>query len=90
MNSKIVLSLASALVLAACQSAMLSDERIASNTAGILGVSPSDVRITERRQDGPTNTYYTASTKKGKDACTINGGGLLAAGMTNPPSCNKK
>lgn len=90
MKYKFTLSLAPIFLLAACQSTMLSDDRIASNTAGILGVSPREVKITDRRQDGPTNTYYIASTKKGKYACIINGGGLLAAGMTNAPTCTKK
>lgn len=78
------------IMTAACQTTMLSDDRIASNTAGVLGVSPSEVRIVDRRTDGPTNTYYTAITKKGRYACVINGGGALAFGMTNPPVCNKK
>lgn len=82
---------AGVLTLAGCQTTMLSDDRIASNTAGMLGVPPSDVTISERRTDGPTNTYYVATTKDGKSyACVINGGGLLAAGMTNPPQCNPK
>ena len=79
------------LLVSACQSVMLSDDRIVSNTAGVLGVSPADVTILDRRADGPTNTYYVARTKKGIEyACVINGGGLLAGGMTNPPVCNRK
>jgi hypothetical protein len=86
--SLVILSFA--IMASACQTTMLSDDRIASNTAGVLGVSTSDVKITDRRADGPTNTYYTATTKKGSYGCVINGGGLLAGGMTNPPVCNKK
>lgn len=77
-------------VVSGCQTTMLSDDRIASSTAGVLGVSVNEVMITDRRSDGPTNTYYTAKTRKATYACVINGGGLLAAGMTNPPVCNKK
>lgn len=79
-----------AVMTSACQTVMLSDDRITSNTAGVLGVSISEIKITDRRADGPTNTYYTATTKKGSYACVINGGGLLAVGMTNSPVCNKK
>ena len=86
--SLVIFSLA--ILTSACQTTMLSDDRIASNTAGVLGVSTTDVKITDRRSDGPTNTYYTATTKKGSYGCVINGGGLLAGGMTNPPICNKK
>lgn len=74
----------------ACQTTMLSDDRIASNTAGVLGVPISDVTISNRRSDGPTNTYYIAKTRKATYSCVINGGGLLAGGMTNPPVCNKQ
>lgn len=76
--------------MTACQTTMLSDDRIASSTAGVLGVPVSAVTISDRRSDGPTNTYYTAKTHKATYSCVINGGGLLAAGMTNPPVCNKK
>ncbi len=91
MNLYSSLALLSIAALAtACQTTMLSEDRIASNTAGVLGVPASEITITDRRSDGPTNTYYTAKTKKGTYACVINGGGLLAAGMTNPPVCNKR
>lgn len=89
-TNKILLISSIALLASACQSTMLSDDRIASNTAGVLGVSPSEVKITDRRSEDPTNTYYTAVTKKGSYACTINGGGILAVGLTNAPVCNKK
>lgn len=76
--------------LAGCATQMLSDDRIRSNTAGALGVSPEDVTISNRREQVP-NTYYIAKTKAGVEyACIINGGGILAAGMVNPPTCNKK
>ena len=70
---------------------MLSDDRIASNTAGVLGVSPEDLTISNRRSDGATNTYYVARTRSGREyACTINGGGLLAMGLVNPPTCSPR
>jgi hypothetical protein len=74
--------------LAGCQAQMLSDSRIADNTAGILGVSPASLTISDRRSEA-TNTYYLAQMQNGqKYACVINGGGALAMGMVNPPSCN--
>jgi len=73
-----------------CASTMLSNDRISSNTAGVLGIQPGDITITDRREETP-NTYYTVTTRSGKKyACVINGGGILAMGMTNPPTCSKK
>jgi hypothetical protein len=69
---------------------MLTDDKIKSDTAGVLGYSPSDLTITSRRTEG-TNTYVNliASNKK-EYSCVINGGNLLTMGMTNPPQCAKK
>ncbi|WP_158744937.1 hypothetical protein [Acidisphaera sp. L21] len=87
-NKKLLAALAGLLLLSGCQSAMLSDDRIADNTAGIIGTSPDGVTISGRHGDA-TNTYYTATLRNGRHyACVINGGGLLAAGLTNPPTCN--
>lgn len=75
---------------AGCASQLLSDERLATNTAGAIGVAPGDVVVSNRREQLP-NTFYTAKTKAGKEYnCTVNGGSLLAAGMVNPPSCSPK
>ena len=62
------------------------DSRIARETAGILGVSPEQVTITDRRGAG-TNTYYVAHVGRRKWGCVINGGNLMTIGMVNPPSC---
>lgn len=70
-------------------SQMLSDARIADNTAGILGVASSEVSIADRREAFP-NTYYTARARGVTYACTINGGNALAFGMVNMPSCNQQ
>lgn len=79
------------LTLGACQTTMLGDDRIASSTAGVLGVKPDEVSISDRWTMSATDTAYTATTKDGKVyACTINGGGLLAMGLTNAPSCKEK
>ncbi len=75
--------------LGGCQQQMLSDDRMASSIAGTLGVPITDVTLSDRRSDGPTNTYVIAKVRSGGTyACTVNGGGLLAMGMVNPPTCN--
>jgi hypothetical protein len=76
----------------ACQTTMLGDDRIVSQTAAVLGVPVSQLSISDRANDGATNTSYIAhDSKSGASyACVINGGGVLAMGMTNPPTCNKK
>jgi hypothetical protein len=84
-----VLLQASVLLLSACQAEMLSDDRIVSNTASVIGVRPDRFAIMDRYSDA-TNTYYTARTNAGATyACVINGGGLLAAGMVDPPTCRQ-
>ena len=75
--------------LSGCADQMLSDQRIASTTAMALGQTAGSVSISDRHYDGATNTFYTARTPNGSFRCTINGGGLLAAGMTNPPQCSR-
>lgn len=68
----------------------LSDDRLKSEAAGALGLSPSDLTLLNRRTEG-TNTFYAVKGKDGKEfACTLNGGNLLSFGMTNPPSCSRK
>ena len=76
------------LCLVGCQETLLSDDRIVSNTAGILGVPPSGLTISDRRTEAPTTTSYVAHTKSGETyACSVFGGGLLAFGITDPPKC---
>ena len=68
----------------------LSDERILSETGGVLGLSPSDLTLVERRTEG-TNTFVTLKARNGKTyACTVNGGNLLSFGITNPPVCRPR
>jgi hypothetical protein len=79
-----------ALTLAGCADAILSNDRIRDNTAGILGVSPNQLTILDRRSE-MVNTYYIARTSSGDEyACTINGGTVLSAGLVNPPMCTKR
>ena len=69
---------------------MLSDERIKSETGGVLGLSPSQLTIVDRRTEG-TNTYVQLKAKNGQEFnCIINGGNLLSMGLVNPPMCSKK
>jgi hypothetical protein len=69
---------------------MLSESDIKAETANILGVSASDLTISNKRTQG-TNTYYSIKTKDGKEFnCMINGGNFATMGATNPPTCAKK
>jgi hypothetical protein len=78
-----------AVTLSGCGSVFLSDNRLRDTTAGTLGQPPAAVVITDRRDDGMTNTFYTAHTRRGVFACTINGGGVLSYGLVNAPVCNR-
>jgi hypothetical protein len=77
-------------LLVSCTSTMLSNEKIISNTAGVLGVSEDNLTLVNRRSD-TTTTYYGVRMQNGTNyICTMTGGGILAVGLTNPPTCNKK
>lgn len=66
---------------------LVPDSRLASQTAGVLGVAPEAVTISNRRGAG-TNTYYTATVGDRTYACILNGGSVMTFGMVNPPMCN--
>ena len=90
MNTKMTMTcLGLVIALSGCASTMLSDNRLRSNTAGVLGQPENAVTITDRSDDGLTNTYYRAHTPRGVFACSANGGGLLAAGILNTPHCTR-
>lgn len=77
-----------ATMLAACGFTMQSDDRIRINTAGVLGLSPDELTIENKRQE-VTTTYYVAKTQTGSEyACTIIRGPIIGVGA--PPSCSKK
>lgn len=79
-----------AAILTGCTATMLSDERIRSNTAGVLGTAESEISLSERRTQG-VNTYYVATKADGSSyACVINGGNLLTMGVVNAPICHKR
>ena len=82
--------LAASLALGGCADKLLSDDRIRESTATALNQPTSAVTISGRRYDGATNTYYTANTPRGIYSCTINGGSIMAMGMTNPPQCSRQ
>ena len=88
MSKTILAILATLLAVPGCANTLLSDDRIRGNTA--LALNDPNVTISNRRYDGMTNTYYTARTSHGSYACTMNGGSILAAGMTNPPQCTRQ
>ena len=68
----------------------LSDDRLKSEAAGAIGMSPGELSLLNRRTEG-TNTFYAVKARAGKEYhCVINGGNLLSFGMTNPPSCKRK
>lgn len=70
-------------------SSVISDDRIRNSTAGTLGVKPDQLTI-EKTTSDVTTTYYIARTADGGEyACSISGG-VLSAGLTNPPQCTKK
>ncbi|EIC28067.1 MULTISPECIES: hypothetical protein [Methylomicrobium] len=86
-----LLYLSIGVLLTGCTSQLLSNERIASETAGIIGVSPQEVTVENRRTE-MTNTYYIAKTKDGSRelSCVINGGNIVTFGLVNAPRCAKK
>lgn len=82
--------LTASMILAGCANNLLSDDRIRDNTAMALNLPSSGVTISNRRYDGATNTYYTATTARDSYSCLINGGSIMAMGMTNPPQCSRQ
>jgi hypothetical protein len=82
--------LTTSLALIGCADKILSDDRIRDNTALALNMPARSIVISDRRYDGMTNTYYTARTSRATYACVINGGSVMAMGMTNPPDCSQR
>jgi len=88
MNKPTLAIFAASLALSGCASTMLSDARIRENTA--MALNEPSVTISNRHDNGLTDTFYMARTARASYNCTINGGGLLAAGITNPPQCVRR
>ena len=77
-------------VLAACQSTILPDDKVKSETARVLNVTPDQVAISNRHSEGISDTSYIASAAGRTYACTINGGTVLSLGMSNAPVCTPR
>ena len=84
---KPILMIAGALALSGCADTMLSDSRIRDSTALALNQPASAITISDRRADGPMNTYYVASTPRGSYRCLIGGGSISQLGITEAPVC---
>jgi hypothetical protein len=65
----------------------MSDSRLQSRTAAVLGVQSTDVAISNR-QGSEGSTTYIAVVKGRRYACSFGGGGILSYGMSTPPNCN--
>ena len=76
--------------LAACQSTILPDDKIKSETARVLNVAPDQVTISNRSSEGISDTSYIASASGRTYSCTINGGTVLSFGMSNTPVCTAR
>lgn len=69
-------------------STTLTDERLAAEAGGVLGINPANLTVTERRSTFGSATYFTVRARNGRIYnCIITGGGPLAFGLTNPPDC---
>ena len=87
------LALSALLFAAACDpneiaATTLTDERLAAEAGGVLGINPANLTVTERRSTFGSATYFTVRARNGRIFnCIITGGGPLAFGLTNPPDC---
>ena len=90
--ASIISAVASAMtfpILTGCADTMMSDTKVRDSVAMSLGQPAASVRIRDRQYDGMTNTFVTANTPRGTYRCIINGGGVLAMGIINLPSCTR-
>ena len=76
--------------LSGCANAILSDDKIQTDTALAIGAPVDSVRISDRRYDGATNTYYKATAGGRSYSCVINGGTVMTLGMVNAPQCTPR
>lgn len=77
-------------LLTACTSTLLSDERLISKTAEVLGVARGNLRLVDRLSEGGDTSYSVETRDGGKYACTITGGDLTTVGFTSSPTCSQK
>ena len=80
-------------LFAGCATAQDSKDRLASETAALLGVKADQVSISNRRTSG-TTIYYTAMTKAADYGCSTEISSIanlvMSMGVTHPPKCEKK
>jgi hypothetical protein len=77
------------IVVGCTASSVISEDKIRNSTAGTLGVKPDQLTIETTTSDVTTTYYIARTTDGGEYACSISGG-VLSAGLTNPPQCTKK
>jgi hypothetical protein len=88
MNCK-SLSLASLLVLASgCASVSTTDDMVQSRAATALGVSPSAVTISDRRNSG-VRTDFTATTGGKSYTCYVTGAVSVTGRIVSDAICNR-
>jgi hypothetical protein len=77
------------LILSGCAT---DTSALRTQTAGVLGYSPDEIKITNLRSDN-TADFYMVKTPNGDYACTSQGGlqRAMQFGITTaPPTCHKK
>ena len=91
MNKNLILLFSLAFVAVGCVAPKpITESVILSHTSGVLGIPENNLKISDVRSN-PPSTYYNVVTNKGVSyACTMVGGGVMFAGLVNPPTCNKK
>jgi len=85
--------LSPAALFAGCATAQDSKDRLASETAALLGVNADQVAISNRRTSG-TTIYYMAKTNSVEYGCSTEitsvANLVMSMGVTHPPKCQKK
>jgi len=79
------------LALAGLSGCASSVATLQSRSAGVIGVPPEQVQISDMRTDS-SSTYCIATVGNSSYVCVAEGGTVkfMQLGMTNPPSCTKR
>ena len=81
---------AASLAIAGCASLAVTDEAIVDRTAFALGLSKSDITVSNRQNDG-TTTRYSVRTKSGQEYnCFIGGSFNVLGRSVSEAICNRK
>ena len=68
----------------------VSDARLQSSTATLLGVKPESITISDRKEQ-MADTQYVAKTSAGQVYdCVVTGGGITTLGMLPLPACSRR